>query len=82
MIDKIQAWILAKDWRTWLAHGVIGALIAFFFNKETAIVVYAWNEWNDIRGRVGNPLDYLLDFLSPTSAALAVEYILWPWIRS
>lgn len=74
----IRDWVYAKDYRTWLAHALFAAALAFLFNMAVPIVLYALNELNDIKDRVGNPVDYLMDFLSPVGAAVMVEYWVWP----
>lgn len=51
MFDKIMAvfdWTLKADYRTWVAHALMAALIAVVFGGEAAIVFYLLREAEQI----------------------------------
>ena len=70
-LSDLYYWTLARNWRTWVAHAVLAALLALCFGTAPALVFYLLREaeqvgtsyltgapqdWPDHAGDVAAPL--------------------------
>lgn len=81
----VMVWFLAKDWRTWISHALIGAVLALVFGGTTAIVAYWFRELgqylDEKRDGVtltpAHRLDHVMDCLAPFLAVFVLVGLGW-----
>ena len=74
----VEAWVLAKAYRTWIGHGLAGlvcGLVGGLYGAGAVAGYYTYKEYTDWRGHTSVWYDYLMDWVSPLVGGLVGYFV-------
>jgi hypothetical protein len=85
LFRAVWAWTMGAEWRTWLAHGSVAFLFAFFGGQLGALLAfggYAGREIGQIEKEVEagipvNAKDHIMDAAAPFLALVLAGILRW-----
>lgn len=79
-LRAFSRWVNVADWRSWLVHGVVGALIALAVGVLPVVIYFTLREAEQLAHELMSPVanasprwrDHALDIIAPVLAAFLV----------